>query len=94
MEVVYTRSIYNLIKALQERQETDWFIYDTVLTKYWKREGPYLFPKVPRDNYKDFALHCLDCGILISPEYNQPSIVPFGAGRGGFANLKNSPFEY
>ena len=94
MEVAYTRSIYNLIKALQERQETDWFIYDTVLTKYWERQGPYLFPKVPQDKYQDFALHCLDCGIFISPEYNTPSIVPFGADKGVFTKLKNSPFEY
>lgn len=94
LETAYTRSIYNLIKALQERKETDWFIYDTVLTEYWKREGPYLFPKIPQDNYKDFALHCLDCGIFISPEYNQPSIVPFGADRGVFTKLKNSPFAW
>ena len=94
MEVAYTRSIYNLIKALQERQEKDWFIYDTVLTKYWNREGPYLFPKVPQDNYKDFVLHCLDCGLVISPDYNQTSIVPFGADRGVFTKLKNSPFTF
>ena len=94
LEVAITRSIYNLIKALQERQEKDWFIYDPLLTKYWNREGPYLFPKVPQDNYKDFVLHCLDCGLVISPDYNQPSIVPFGADRGVFTKLKNSPFTW
>lgn len=94
LEVAITRSIYNLIKALQEREEKDWFIYDPVITKYWRREGPYLFPKVPQDNYKDFALHCLDCGLVISPAYNQPSIVPFGADRGVFTKLKNSPFTW
>ena len=94
LETAYTRSIYNLIKALQEREEKDWFIYDTVLTKYWDRQGPYLFPKIPQDKYKDFALHCLECGIVISPEYNTPSIVPFGADRGVFTKLKNSPFVF
>ena len=94
LEVAYTRSIHNLIKALQEREEKDWFLYDSVLTKYWKREGPYLFPKIPQDNYKDFVLHCLNCGLLISPDYNQPSIVPFGADRGVFTQLKNSPFSF
>lgn len=94
LEVAITRSIYNLIKALQERQEKDWFIYDPLLTKYWNREGPYLFPKVPQDNYKDFVLHCLDCGLVISPDYNQPSIVPFGADKGVFTKLKNSPFTW
>ena len=94
LEVAYTRSIYNLIKALQERQEKDWFIYDSILTKYWERQGPYLFPKLPKEEYHKFALHCLDCGILISPEYNTPSIVPYGADKGVFTKLKNSPFEY
>jgi len=94
LETAYTRSIYNLIKALQERQEKDWFIYDTVLTKYWDRQGPYLYPKVLQDKYKDFVLHCLDCGLVISPDYNQPSIVPFGADPGVFTKLKNSPFAW
>ena len=93
-EVAVTRSIHNLIKALQERQEKDWFMYDPMITKYWRREGPYLFPKVAQDKYKDFALHCLDCGIIISPDFNQPSIVPFGADRGVFTKLKNSPFVW
>ena len=94
LEAACTKSIYNLIKALQEREEKNWFIYDPVLTKYWNREGPYLFPKIPQEKYKDFALHCLECGIFISPEYNQPSIVPFGADRGVFTKLKNSPFAW
>ena len=89
-----TRAIYNLIEQINLRQEKDWFIYDPVLTKYWNREGPYLFPKVPQDNYKDFVLHSLECGLVISPDYNQPSIVPFGADRGVFTKLKNSPFTW
>ena len=76
LETAYTRAIYNLIKALQERQ------------------GPYLYPKVSQEKYAEFALHCLNCGIVISPEYNKPSIVPFGADRGVFTKLKNSPFDF
>ncbi|MCR4821536.1 MAG: hypothetical protein K5873_01525 [Treponema sp.] len=89
-----TRSVYDLIKALQERSEKDWFIYDQILCKYWERRGPYLYPKVPESKYSDFVLHCLDCNLVISPDYNQPSIVPFGADRGNFSKLKNNPFEY
>ena len=87
-----TRSIYNLIAALQNRSEKDWFIYDTVLAKYWTRKGPYLFPKIAKERYADFVLHCLDCGVVISPVYDQPSIVPFGADRGVFAQLRKNPF--
>lgn len=89
-----TRSIYNLFKALQEREEKDWFIYDPVLTKYWTRKGPYLFPKMPLEKYNDFVLHCLSCNLVINPDYNSPSIVPFEADKGVFTALKNKPFEF
>ena len=87
-----TRSIYNLIAELKTRQEKDWFIYDTILTKYWKRQGPYLYPKIDSSEYDSFVLHCLANGILINPDYNSPSIIPFGADKGVFEKLKKSPF--
>lgn len=92
MEAAVTRSIYNLISALQTRQEKDWFIYDNIISRYWERKGPYLFPKISMDSYNDFVIHCLDLGIVISPVYENPSIVPFGADRGVFTALKNNPF--
>jgi hypothetical protein len=88
-----TRSLYDMIAALQIRRETDWFRYDKVLTTYWTRTGPYLSPKVSREKYGNFLLHCLDCGIVISPVYEIPSIVPFGADRGVFSKLVKAPFE-
>ena len=93
LEAAFTRSVYDLIKALQNRQEKDWFIYDTVLTKYWERKGPYLFPKVSAEKYDEFVNHCLKLGIAINPSYSEKSIVPFGADKGVFTVLKNSPFK-
>ena len=87
-----TRSVYDLSRALQEREEKHWFIYDKIITKYWERKGPYLFPKIPESEYADFVLHCLDCNLVISPDYNQPSIVPFGADKGNFSKLQKNPF--
>ena len=87
-----TRSLYNLIAALQTRQEKDWFVYDKVLTQYWTRKGPYLFPKVPQAQYADFVRHCLQNELVISPYYEQPSIVPFGADVGVFRKLQKNPF--
>lgn len=89
-----TRAIYNLIEAEKTRAEKDWFIYDPVVTKYWTRRGPYLNPKVPKDKYNDFVLHCLKLGIAINPEADGTSIVPYGADKGVFTALKNSPFIY
>lgn len=87
-----TRAIYNLIAELPLRTEKDWFIYDPVLTLYWTRKGPYLFPKISENKYDEFIKHCLDCGILINPSCNEPSIIPYGADRGVFTKLKNNPF--
>ncbi|MBO4640339.1 MAG: hypothetical protein J5710_11335 [Treponema sp.] len=93
LQTALTRSIYNLIAELGLRQEKDWFIYDTILTKYWERKGPYLYPKISENKYEEFVKHCLDCEIVINPSYNEPSIVPFGADKGVFTKLKNNPFE-
>lgn len=87
-----TRSLYDLIAALKIREEKHFFVYDPVLTKYWERRGPYLYPKVPQDKYAGFVRHCLAQTLVISPVYNQPSIVPFGADRGVFRALENNPF--
>lgn len=86
------RSIYDLIKALQFRSEKDWFLYDKVLTKYWTRKGPYLYPKVEQDEYDAFVEHCLECALVISPIYQVPSIVPYGANPGVFSALENNPY--
>lgn len=89
-----TRSVYDLIKALQEREEKDWFIYDKIVAKYWTRKGPYLFPKVPEEKYWDFVLHCLGCGLVVSPDFKEPSIVPFGVDFGVFRGLEKNPFAF
>lgn len=94
IEAALTRSIYNLISALNSRKEKDWFVYDNMICGYWERKGPYLFPKVPKEKYREFLLHCLDLGIVISPVYETPSIVPFGADRGVFSALKKNPFVF
>ena len=76
------RSVYDLIAALKERQEKDFFIYDKVLTKFFERRSCWLRPKVPQEKYDDFVLACLDAGVAINPDYNADSIVPYGADKG------------
>lgn len=93
LQTALTRSIYNLIAQLPLRQEKDWFIYDTILAKYWERKGPYLYPKISENKYDDFVKHCIDCSIVINPSYEEASIIPFGADKGVFTKLKNNPFE-
>jgi len=89
VKAAITRSIYDLISAVKEREEKDWFIYDQVLAKFFERRGPYLYPKIARTEYDNFVIHCLENGIVINPDYNEHSIVPFGADKGVFTKLKN-----
>ena len=94
LETAITKSIYNLISEIPLRQEKDWFIYDPVLTKYWTRKGPYLYPKMSEEKYNDFVKHCLECQLIINPNYHMPSLIPFGADKGVFTKLKNNPFSF
>lgn len=94
LQAAITKSIYNLIKELQIREEKDWFIYDTVISKYWQRNGAYLYSKVPENKYDEFVEHCLNCQLVINPDFKYPSIVPYGADKGVFTKLKNNPFDF
>lgn len=76
------RAVYDLIAAIKVRQEKDFFIYDKVLTKFFERRSCWLRPKVPQEKYDDFVLACLDTGVLVNPDYNADSLVPFGADKG------------
>lgn len=93
LEVAFARSIYDLISALQIREEKEWFLYDSVLNAYFTRKGPYLYPKISKEKYKDFGIHCLNQGIVISPYFDVPSIVPYGADKGVLSSLKKNPFQ-
>ena len=88
-----SRSIYDLIAELPCRGEKNWFMYDVYLKEYFTRKGPYLYPKMQEKDYDDFVKHCLSCNIAISPDYNVPSIIPYGADKGVFTLLKNNPWK-
>ncbi len=81
------RAYADLASALFERTEADWARYDKYTSPFWDRRGPYLVPKMRKSRYNDFFGKCLDKGILISPDYAVPSIVPFIADAGEFKAL-------
>lgn len=89
----FTRAIYDMLAAVQERSEKDWFVYDRFIRPYWERKGPYLIPKIPEADYISFVKHCLLCKLVISPSYPVPSIVPFRAHPGVFSALAHKPFH-
>ena len=87
----YARSFADLSSALYERTESQWSRFDSYITPFWDRRGPYLVPKMRPSRYPEFFASCLDSGILISPSYNTPSIVPFSADVGEFKSLRKDP---
>ena len=55
---------------------------------------PFLNSKVPQEVYPLFVRHCLEQEIVISPLYEKPSIVPYGADKGVFRKLERNPFTW
>ncbi len=93
LEAAFCRSLFDLIAELPLRSLAQYAQYDAILEKYWNRQGAYLLPKVSEDAYKDFFLYCLENRVLISPYYEEPSIVPFGVSDGSLTAIKNSCFQ-
>jgi hypothetical protein len=85
------RSYADLGSALFERTEADWARHDKFTSAFWDRRGPYLIPKMRASRYPEFFEKCLDGGLLISPDYDTPSIVPFIADSGEFKSLVSGP---
>jgi hypothetical protein len=81
------RSVHDLLAEIPRRGEAGWSLYDGALLRFWERAGPYLFPKIPRETYGAFALACLDAGLVVSPDYDIPSIVPWNADKGNILGL-------
>jgi hypothetical protein len=82
------RSIYDLIQELQVRNESDFSVFDSFLLSDFNRNGPYLYPKCKKEEYEKLFLQYLEKGILLSPDYDVPSIVPFGINSGDMKKLK------
>lgn len=94
LQAAFARSIYDYISTEAILQEQNWFVFDKVLSKYFIRDKAYLSPLIPQDVYDDFVLHCLDCHLIINPNYNKPSFVPYSVNIGDFNLLKANPFSY
>ncbi|MFI3257074.1 MAG: hypothetical protein R3Y36_02120 [Spirochaetales bacterium] len=88
-----SRAFYDFQKRKNTRSESDWQIFDNVLSEYFTRTGPYLQFNDTAGNYKDFVIHCIEHGILLSPEKIIPSIVPFDVTGGDLKKLQRNPFR-
>ena len=89
----FTRGFYDLKIALGAYTENDFKANSKVFEPFFIRNQCYLFPKIPEEKYKDFVLKCLDIGIVISPDYNVPSIMPWRANPGDIKRISKINLE-
>ena len=89
----FTRGFYDLKIALGTFTESDFKANSKVFEPFFTRNQCYLFPKIPETQYKDFVLKCLDAGIVISPDYNVPSIMPWRANPGDIKKISKINLE-
>lgn len=89
----YTRSFYDLLNSLSLFAEKDFKANSKALEPFFTRNQCYLFPKISEEKYKDFVLKCLDAGIVISPDYNEPSIMPWRANPGDIKKISKITLE-
>ena len=89
----YTRSFYDLLNSFSLFTEKDFKANSKALEPFFTRNQCYLFPKVSEEKYKDFVLKCLEAGIVISPDYNEPSIMPWRANPGDIKKISKITLE-
>ena len=85
----YARAFCDLKTALGTYGENDFKQFSAQLSPLFDRRACWLFPKIPRDRYDDFVLRCLDEKIVVSPDYDTPSVMPWRANKGDIKRIAN-----
>ncbi len=83
------RAIYDLIAEMPLRTEEDFSKFDKYLLSDFSRNGPYLYPKCDKTSYDSLFLRYLKAGILLSPDFANPSIVPIRANPGDLKKVED-----
>ena len=83
----FARAFADLKLALGERTEADFASFTRQLSSAFERKACYLYPKITREAYPAFVLACLERGVVISPDYEQPSVVPYKANAGDLKKI-------
>ncbi|MCR4938753.1 MAG: hypothetical protein K5930_01430 [Treponemataceae bacterium] len=86
----YARAFYDLKTALAAYGEKDFRCHSKQLSPLFERRACWLFPTISRESYPDLFLRCLDKKILLSPDYDTPSIIPWRANKGDMKGLADS----
>ncbi|TXT49171.1 MAG: hypothetical protein FD137_773 [Spirochaetes bacterium] len=89
---IAARSIYDLIGFKERYNEAHWAKIDPFATTWFRRSGPWLFPKYEESAHPKVFAAALEAGILLSPEYRWPSLVPGEFDKGEAAPLAKISF--
>jgi len=88
---VAVRSLADFSAFALRYGEAHWSQMDTFTATMFKRSGPWLYPAYPKTDHGHVFASCLAQGILISPDYECPSLVPGEFDKGEAAPLRSIP---
>lgn len=70
------RALYEFRRFRTAYSEELWRRADRRLSPYFERKGPYLFPRRGEAEYGALFEAAISGGVLLSPRYEEPSIIP------------------
>ena len=82
--------IYRLVDFMKTDPCREWKGCFKIIEKYWRIKGPYLIPLYSREMHNAFFIFLLGKGYLISPVYENISILPAEVSAGEKAGFLNA----
>ncbi len=83
------RSLADFEAYRKKTGEKAWAAIDPFIAGLFDRSGPWLYPRYAKAKHGIVFAACLSAGILISPDYDLPSIVPGEFDAGEVAPLRS-----
>jgi len=81
------RALIEMDRFAETYDESLWKKVDGRLRPFFDRSGPYLYPRVGNEAYEGIFVAALGAGVLLSPDHDQPSIIPGDFDDGELARL-------
>lgn len=88
---VATKAVTELLVFQTKVGEQLWVRFDKRIAGLFERRGPWLFPLWPASAQGEVFGACLEAGLLLSPDYAQPSFIPGEFDEGEIAALGKIP---
>lgn len=83
------RSLSDFTAFAKDFGEKKWAAIDPFIAGLFLRSGPWLYPAYPKEEHALVFAACLKKHILISPDYDLPSLVPGEFDAGEVSPLKS-----